>query len=54
MVVAAVKALAERSCLIDGDVIACDANGLAGFQLLRRRRQHDPAMLCGSEHAVWI
>jgi bifunctional non-homologous end joining protein LigD len=46
MIVAAIEALAVRSCLIDGEVIACDANGLADFQLLRWRRQHDPAMLC--------
>jgi bifunctional non-homologous end joining protein LigD len=46
MIVAAVEALAVRSCLIDGEVIACDANGLADFQLLRYRRQHDPAILC--------
>ena len=46
MIVAAVEALAVRSCVIDGELIACDANGLADFQLLRWRRQHDPAMLC--------
>jgi len=46
MIVAAVEALAVRSCLIDGEVIACDADGVADFQLLRWRRQHDPAMLC--------
>jgi len=46
MIVAAVEALAVRSCLIDGEVIACDADGVADFQLLRWRRQHDPVMLC--------
>jgi bifunctional non-homologous end joining protein LigD len=36
-IVAAVEALAVRSCIIDGELIACDANGLADFQLLRWR-----------------
>ena len=46
MIVAAVEALAVRSCIIDGEVIACDSNGLADFQLLRWRLHHDPAILC--------
>ena len=46
MVVAAIKALAVRSCVIDGELIACDANGLADFQLLRRRKHDDPAIYC--------
>jgi ATP-dependent DNA ligase len=45
MIVAALEALAVRSCLIDSEVIACDANGFADFQLLRWRRQHEQAML---------
>jgi hypothetical protein len=28
-IVAAVNALAVRSCTLDGELIACDANGLA-------------------------
>jgi bifunctional non-homologous end joining protein LigD len=35
-VVAAVKALDVRSCLIDGEVVVCDEQGLAVFDLLRR------------------
>jgi len=46
MIVAAVQALAARSCLIDGEVITCDGDGLADFQLLRRRQNTDPAILC--------
>ena len=26
-IVAAIKALAVRSCIVDGELIACDANG---------------------------
>jgi ATP-dependent DNA ligase len=43
LIAAAAAALAVPSCLIDGEAIACDAKGLADFQLLRRRR-HDHAV----------
>jgi ATP-dependent DNA ligase len=39
LVVAAVEALAAGSCTIDGEVIACDGDGLADFELLRYRRR---------------
>jgi ATP-dependent DNA ligase len=29
--------LKVRSCLIDGEAVACDANGLAVFERLRRK-----------------
>jgi bifunctional non-homologous end joining protein LigD len=45
-VVAAVRALAVRTCIIDGELIACDANGLVDFQLLRWRKRDDPAIFC--------
>jgi bifunctional non-homologous end joining protein LigD len=35
-VVTAVRALEVRSCLIDGEVVVCDEQGLAVFDLLRR------------------
>jgi ATP-dependent DNA ligase len=40
-VVAAVTRLPVRSRLIDDEAIACDANGLAVFDLLRRRWHGD-------------
>ena len=43
---AAVAALPGRSCLIDGEAIACDDNGLADFELIRRHRNHASAILC--------
>ena len=46
LVAAAVAALAVASCLIDGEAIACDAEGLADFQLLRRRRHDYAVTLC--------
>jgi len=36
-IVAAVNALKVRSCLIDGEAVACDKSGLAVFDLLRRK-----------------
>ena len=45
-VVAAIVRLPARSCVIDGEAIACDANGLAVFDLLRRRWHGDEVMLC--------
>jgi ATP-dependent DNA ligase len=39
LIVYAVSALKVRSCLIDGEAVACDGNGVAEFQRLRRRRE---------------
>jgi ATP-dependent DNA ligase len=36
-IVEAVNALRARSCLIDGEAVACDDNGLAVFERLRHR-----------------
>jgi bifunctional non-homologous end joining protein LigD len=36
-IVEAVEALAVRSCIIDGEAILSDGEGLADFHLLRRR-----------------
>jgi bifunctional non-homologous end joining protein LigD len=44
--VATVAALPVRSCTIDGEAIACDRDGLAVFELLRRRRSDQPVTLC--------
>ena len=46
---AAVAALPGRSCLIDGEAIACDDSGLAVFELIRRARNHGSAILCAFE-----
>jgi bifunctional non-homologous end joining protein LigD len=40
LIVEAVNHLKIRSCLIDGEAVCCDGDGLASFTLLRRR-QHD-------------
>jgi bifunctional non-homologous end joining protein LigD len=45
MAAAAVAALPARACLIDGEAIVCDANGLAVFNLIRGQRPA-AAVLC--------
>jgi bifunctional non-homologous end joining protein LigD len=42
----AVSKLPVRSCLIDGEAIVCDENGLAVFELIRRHGALASAVLC--------
>jgi bifunctional non-homologous end joining protein LigD len=42
----AVSKLPVRSCLIDGEAIVCDENGLADFELIRRHGALASAALC--------
>jgi bifunctional non-homologous end joining protein LigD len=42
----AVGKLPVRSCLIDGEVIVCDQNGLAVFDLIRGHAGKGSAVLC--------
>jgi bifunctional non-homologous end joining protein LigD len=37
LILEAVNALKVRSCLIDGEAVACDKKGIAVFELLRRK-----------------
>src|SRR6516165_540303 len=46
MIAAVIAALPVRSCVIDGEAIACDENGLAVFNLLRYRRRDQAVVLC--------
>jgi bifunctional non-homologous end joining protein LigD len=45
----AVGKLPVRSCLIDGEAIVCDENGLADFELIRRHGSLASAALCALE-----
>jgi bifunctional non-homologous end joining protein LigD len=45
LVVEAVNHLQVRSCLIDGEVLCCDARGVTDFHLLRHRRNEPQAFL---------
>jgi bifunctional non-homologous end joining protein LigD len=42
----ALKALPVRSCVIDGESIVCDENGLAVFELIRGHGSKTSAVLC--------
>ena len=44
LIAAAIDALPVQSCVIDGEAIACDDNGLAVFELMRYQRR--PISLC--------
>ncbi len=46
LAVAAIAALPARSCIVDGEAIAVDENGLSVFDLLRYRRQDRAVTLC--------
>ena len=46
LIVEAVNALKVRSCLIDGEAVACDGNGVAEFERLRRKREGRHVFLC--------
>jgi bifunctional non-homologous end joining protein LigD len=39
LILEAVSRLKVRSCLIDGEAVACDENGIAVFERLRRKRE---------------
>jgi bifunctional non-homologous end joining protein LigD len=43
LIIAAVAALPARSCVVDGEAIACERNGLSVFEMIRWR-QHDYAV----------
>ena len=45
-IVAAVTLLPVRSCLLDGEAVVCDENGLAVFDLIRGYRHDTAAVLC--------
>jgi bifunctional non-homologous end joining protein LigD len=45
LIVEAVNKLKVRSCLIDGEAVACDDNGLAVFERLRRKHEGQKVFL---------
>jgi bifunctional non-homologous end joining protein LigD len=49
LVASAVAALPARSCVIDGEAIVCDENGLAVFELIRGGGSKTSAVLCASD-----
>jgi bifunctional non-homologous end joining protein LigD len=45
LIVDAFARLRSRSCIIDGEAVACDSNGVASFDLIRHRRHDDDVFL---------
>jgi hypothetical protein len=53
----AVSKLPVRSCLIDGEAIVCDDDGLAVFELIRRHGAGEHAVLTATSIAkstIWV
>jgi ATP-dependent DNA ligase len=46
LIVDAIKRLLVKSCIIDGEAVVVDQNGLSVFELLRYRRHDRAAILC--------
>jgi bifunctional non-homologous end joining protein LigD len=46
LIVETLAHLRSRSCIIDGEAVACDDNGVASFNLIRYRRHDDSTFLC--------
>src|SRR6516165_4055533 len=51
-IVAAVESLPVRSCVIDGEAIVVNEDGLSIFDILRYRLRDDAAVLCAFEIEV--
>ena len=45
LIVETLARLRARSCIIDGEAVACDDNGVASFNLIRYRRHDDSTFL---------
>src|SRR5499433_2382265 len=45
LIVDALARLRSRSCIIDGEAVACDDNGIASFDLVRHHRANDSVFL---------
>src|SRR6516164_4137428 len=45
LIVETLARLRSRSCIIDGEAVACDDNGIASFNLIRYRRHDDSTFL---------
>jgi bifunctional non-homologous end joining protein LigD len=46
LIVEAIAALPAKSCVVDGEAIACDKNGLSVFELIRLRQNDHAVTLC--------
>jgi bifunctional non-homologous end joining protein LigD len=46
LIVETLARLRSRSCIIDGEAVACDDNGVASFDLMRHHRANESIFLC--------
>jgi bifunctional non-homologous end joining protein LigD len=46
LIVGTIAALPARSCVLDGEAIACDERGLSVFEMIRWRRHDNAVTLC--------
>jgi bifunctional non-homologous end joining protein LigD len=46
LIAEALTGLRSRSCIIDGEAVACDDNGIASFDLVRHHRANGSVFLC--------
>jgi ATP-dependent DNA ligase len=46
LIVETLARLRSRSCVIDGEAVACDDNGVAPFDLIRHHRANESIFLC--------
>ena len=55
LIVETLARLCSRSCIIDGEAVACDDNGVASFDLIRNHRHNDRARCRAADNScVWI
>jgi bifunctional non-homologous end joining protein LigD len=45
LIVESLARLRSRSCIVDGEAVACDDNGVASFDLVRHHRANDSVFL---------
>ena len=45
LIVETLARLRSRSCIIDGEAVACDDNGVASFDLIRHHRANESIFL---------
>jgi bifunctional non-homologous end joining protein LigD len=46
LIVETLLRLRSRSCIIDGEAVACDDKGITSFSLVRYRRNDESIFLC--------
>ena len=53
LIVETLARLRSRSCIIDGEAVACDDNGVASFDLVRHQRANDRIFLYAFDLIEW-